>query len=111
MKLINQYTEVIKIPQNTYSSKIDQAMEEIFEFMLSRQECQFTITEIKEAVKFSDVIPTDNTIKQCLKSRFSDQIVFSSRMGGVTYVCFANDILTDAWYIIGSKVSKKKKID
>ncbi|KYN27393.1 hypothetical protein ALC57_03223 [Trachymyrmex cornetzi] len=69
--------------------------------MLSSQDCQFTITQLKEAVQFLDIIPTENIIKQRLKSRFSDQIVFSSRMGGVTYVCFANnlyDILTDAWY-------------
>lgn len=109
MKLINQYTEVIQIPQNTYSSKIDQAMEEIFEFMLSSEEYQFTLTQLKEAVKFSDVMPTDNTIKQRLKNRFSDQIVISSRMGGMTYICFANnlyDILTDVWYN-----NRKQKIE
>ncbi|XP_046409257.1 uncharacterized protein LOC124174204 [Ischnura elegans] len=101
MKLINQHTEKIKVPQKAYSSKIDQAMEEIFEFMLSSQECQFTINELKEAIKFSDAIPTENTIKERLQRRFKDQIVLSSRMGGVTYVCFADnlyDILTDAWY-------------
>lgn len=76
-------------------------MEEIFEYMLLSQECQFTIDELKKAIKFSDMTPSENSIKQRLKIRFSDQIVFSSRMGGMTYVCFANnlyDILTDAWY-------------
>lgn len=99
--VIHQYEETIKVPRNNYSSKVDQAMEEIFEFMLSSQECQFTITELQQAIKFSDITPSENTIKQRLKNRFSDQIVFSSRMGGVTYVCFTNnlyDILTDAWY-------------
>lgn len=45
--------------------------------------------------------PTENTIKQRLKVRFFDQILFSSRMDGMTYVNLANnlyDILTDAWY-------------
>lgn len=100
-KLIRQYEEKIEVPRNNYSSKVDQAMEEIFEFMLSSQECQFTIAELQQAIKFSDITPSENTVKQRLKNRFSDQIVFSSRMGGVTYVCFANnlyDILTDAWY-------------
>lgn len=100
-KLIHQYEEKMKMPQNTYSSKVDQAMEEIFKFMLSSEECQFTMEELKKAIKYSDITPSENTIKQRLKNRFSDQIIFSSRMGGVTYVCFANnlyDILTDAWY-------------
>lgn len=100
-ELIHQYEEKIQVPRNNYSSKVDQAMAEIFEFLLSSQECQFTIAELQQAIKFSDITPSENIIKQRLQNRFSDKIIFLSRMGGVTYVCFANnlyDILTDAWY-------------
>lgn len=100
-KVMYEYKQAIKTPQTSYSSKVDQAMEEIFEFILSSEECQFTITQLKEVIQFSDVIPSDNTIKQRLINRFSDNIVISSREGGAAYVCFANnlyDILTDSWY-------------
>lgn len=63
--VICEYEQEIKTPQKSYSNKMDQAMEEIFEFMLSSEECQFTNTQFKEVVQFSHVIPSDNTIKQC----------------------------------------------
>ena len=69
--------------------------------MLSSDECQFSITQLMEAVKVSDIIHHEDTIKNRLKSRFSHQIVISSRLGGTTYICFSKnlyDILTDAWY-------------
>lgn len=100
-KLYNEYKEKMKTPKNSYVEKIDQAMEEIYDFLLSSDECQFTMTQLTEAIKNSDVIPHEDTIKKRLINRFSDQIVISSRMGGTTYVCFSNnlyDIMTDAWY-------------
>lgn len=100
-KLINDHNKKSKEPTAKYTDKIDKAMEEIYNFMLSSDECQFSITQLMEAVKVSDIIRHEDTIKNRLKSRFSDQIVISSRLGGTTYVCFSKnlyDILTDAWY-------------
>lgn len=101
VKLRKDYSQIIKSPQTLYSDKIDQAMEEIFDFMLKSDNCQFTITQLIEAIKYCDVIPHEKTIKQRLAIKFSGQIIFSSKVGGATYVCFSNnlyDILTDAWY-------------
>lgn len=101
IKLRNEYVEMMKSPKTVYSDKIDQAMEEIYHFMLTNDECQFTITQLIDAIKHSDIKPSEETVKQRLMKKFSDQIVISSRVGGVTYVCFSNnlyDILTDAWY-------------
>lgn len=57
-------------------TQVDQAMEEIFEFLLSSQECQFNIAELQQAIIFSDITPSENTIKQRLKNRFSDKLFF-----------------------------------
>lgn len=44
-----------------------------------------------------DVFLDEKTVKNRLKENFSDQVVFSSRMGGVTYVCFSNNLYDIAW--------------
>lgn len=99
-QLLNEKHKVVVNPDDSYSCKIDAAIEEICSFMISSHECQFTMKQLIEAVQISDVIPHEYTIRDRLKKRFPDQIVFSSRVGGVTYVCFSDnlyDILTDAW--------------
>lgn len=113
-KLYNEYKEKLKTPKTTYAEKVDQAMEDIYDFLLSSDQCQFTMTQLIEAVENSDVIPHEDTIKKRLINRFSDQIIISSRMGGTIYVCFSNnlyDIMTDAWYNNRKKKLKTKKID
>lgn len=57
VKLRKDYSQIIKSPQTLYSDKIDQAMEEIYDFMLKSDDCQFTITQLIEAIKYCDVIP------------------------------------------------------
>lgn len=99
-QLLNEKNKTVPNADDSYSHKIDAAMEEIFSFMLSSDECQFTMTQLAEAVQISDVTPHEYTIRERLKKRFPDQIVFSSRKGGVTYVCFCEnlyDILTTSW--------------
>lgn len=103
LSLKNQLTleqVALRHPKDKYSAKIDEAMEKIYSFMLSSEECQFTITQLKNIAQVDGVILDEKTVKNRLKKKFSDQVVFSSRMGGVTYVCFSNnlyDILTDTW--------------
>lgn len=52
-------------------------MEEIYNFMLSSEECHFTITELIESIRISEAIPSENTIKSHLKNKFADEIVIS----------------------------------
>lgn len=101
VNLYNDFKEKFKNPKPSRSEKIDQAMEDIYNYMLTSDECQFSIQQLMEAVNSDNICPHEDTIKNRLKSKFGDQIVISSRMGGTTYVCFANnlyDILTDSWY-------------
>lgn len=98
---MNAYEQSIKNLIPKYTDKIDAAMEAIYKFLLSSDECQFNMTQLMEILKDFDVIPSENTIKNRLKSKFGDQIVISSRMGGTMYICFSKNvynILTDAWY-------------
>lgn len=63
--------------------------------------------------KQSDAILSEPTIKSRLINKFSDQVIFSSRMGGNTYACFSNHlyaIFTDAWYITRSNNIKEEEI-
>lgn len=99
-QLLNEKHRVVVNSEDSYSRKIDAAIDEIYNFMISSHECQFTMKQLIEAVQISDVIPHEYTIRERLKERFPD-IVFSSRMGGITYVCFSDnlyDILSEAWH-------------
>lgn len=77
---------ILRDSNDKYSCKIDQAMEHIYSFMQSSDECQFTIKQLSETVELSDVSLTENTIRSRLKEKCSDQVVISSRMVSVTYV-------------------------
>lgn len=100
-EIASSYQKKMSDPKIKQTEKIEAAMEEIYDFLLANDECQFTISQLKEAIKISDMIPHEDTIKKYLKQRFPDEIVISGRMGGNTYVCFTNkmyDIFSDAWY-------------
>lgn len=86
INLNNNYRDKMKNSKSTYSDKIDQAMD-IYNFMLSSDECQFTIKQLMEAVNISKICPHEDTIQNCLKSKFADKIIISSRMGGTYDVC------------------------
>lgn len=62
-KLINDHGEKLKERNTKYIDKINQAMEEIYNIMLPSDEYKFSITQLIEAVKISDIIPHENTIK------------------------------------------------
>lgn len=112
-KLMTEHSNKVKPETITHGDKISEAMEEIYNLMLSSDECQFTIGQLMEAVKVSDTIPHEDTVKNRLKSRFSDKIIISSRMGGTTYVCFSKnlyDVLTDAWYEKRAKTVEEEEI-
>lgn len=67
LKLKNEYKLFTRSSQTPYFDKISEAMEEIYDFMLSSEECQFTMTQLIEAVQICDVIPHEDTIKNHLK--------------------------------------------
>lgn len=102
LEVSNSYQAKMRDPKTKLTEKIDAAMEEIYDFLLTNDECQFTISQLKEAIKISDMIPHEDTIKYRLKQRFPDEIVISSRMGGNMIFFLKRGIKID------QKTSKKK---
>lgn len=74
------------------TEKIDEPMEKVYEFLLTSEECQFTMPTLMQLVKTAGITLCDDTIKNRLKDKFKNQIVISARMEGNTYVCFSNDL-------------------
>lgn len=61
----------------------------------------------------NDYVPDDKTIKSRLKLHYKDNIVFSSKFGFNTILCFKNkqhEILSDAWYSARSSNEEEEEI-
>lgn len=80
-------------------SKVDEAMNQIYTYIEENDDSQFSMQELKGI--FNDYVPDEKTIKTRLQLHYTDNIVFSSKFGSNTIICFKNkqhDILSDAWY-------------
>lgn len=62
LNLKNNYKLFTKDSKTPYSEKISEAMEEIYDFMLSSDECQFTMIQLIEAIQICDLIPHEDTV-------------------------------------------------
>lgn len=79
------------------------AMEEIFSYIESSDDCQFTLEELKNICK--NVSVDNRTIKLRLKLNYGDKVIITEKPGQLTFVCFLDnyhDIINQAW-------SEKKK--
>lgn len=83
----------------------DLAMQEIFTYIESSNDCQFTLAELKDVSK---ILTLDNrTIKLRLKLKYGDKIIITEKPGALTFVCLINshhEILNQSW-------SENKKIN
>ncbi|KAK0161696.1 hypothetical protein PV327_008115 [Microctonus hyperodae] len=81
------------------TARVDAAMEQIIKYIEENNDCQFSLTELKNILT-TDHIPDDKTIKMRLMKYYGDNIVVSSKFGSNTIVCFKNkhyEILYDEW--------------
>lgn len=80
-------------------SKVDEAMDQIYTYIEENDDSQFSMQELKGIL--NDYVPDEKTIKTRLQLHYADNIVFSSKFGSNTIICFKNkqhEILSDAWY-------------
>lgn len=80
---------------------ITKAMNEIYNYMESNSDCQFSMEDLRAAV--SGQVPNDKTIKANLLSEFGDRvtIVSGSNHYKVSTICFRDTglkLLSDSWY-------------
>lgn len=71
------------------------AMKEIFSYIESRDDCQFTLEELKNSCKSVSV--DNRTIKLRLKLNYGD--IITEKLGQLTFVCFLDNyhINNQAW--------------
>lgn len=84
---------------NHPSDEVTDAMNKIFSFIESGDECQFTMTDLINSV--TGYVPTERTIKKRLIENYGDDILISVQKKKVTTICFRDTgykILTNAWY-------------
>lgn len=67
LKLIH-CEEKLKLPSDKYTDKIDWAMNEIFNYMLTSDECQFSTIELLDVVKSIKIISHEDTINSTAAS-------------------------------------------
>lgn len=87
----------------------NRAMEEIFTYMESSDDCQFTLNELKSICKSETL--DNRTIKLRLKLKYGNKLIITEKSGASTFICLVDnhhDILNQAWYE-KKKVNKKEE--
>lgn len=86
---------------------IEKAMEEIYQYLEEKDDCQYSLDELMEQI--SGEKPTLATVRDKLKKKYGHRIIFSTVRKRKTVVCFRDageKILNDRWYT--SKCSNEK---
>lgn len=79
-------------------SKVDEAMELIYNFMDDSDDCQFTFNELK--ANLSEYIPDDKTIKCRLQQHYGNDVIISTKSTSQTLVCLRRshyDVLSEMY--------------
>lgn len=93
------------------STEINQAMQEIYQYMEDSDECQFSLKSLHDLVDNKYTI-SEVTVKRKLIEHYGDHITITATQKKVPVVCFrnqCNQILSDHWYIKKRKMRRKKK--
>lgn len=80
------------------SEVINSAMEEIFNYIESSDDCQFSLDELKNVCQ--NVALENGIIKIRLKLKYGSRIIITEKPGKLTFICFVDnyqDILSQAW--------------
>lgn len=81
-------------PQN---NNINTAMENVFSYIENHEDCQFTLSELKQTL-ITDFKPDNKTIKKKLVEKYADRIVITAKIPGPTIISFRdshyNTVLT-----------------
>ena len=76
-----------------------EAMEEIYDYIEGNDNCQFSMDELLEQV--TGELPHVKTIKEGMREKYEDRVVFSTirtRQTVVSFRTFGDKILSDSWY-------------
>lgn len=82
------------------SETINSAMEEIFNFIESSDDCQFSLDELKNVCQNVDL--ENGIIKIRLKLKYGSRIIITEKPGKLTFICFVDnyqDVLSQAGLI------------
>ncbi|KAL4105063.1 hypothetical protein QTP88_020338 [Uroleucon formosanum] len=83
-----------------HDENIRLAMEEIFYYIENNNDCQFTLTELVNAIT-SDFIPDAKTIIYKLTARYGKDIIITTKHAKLTIICFLDTqkkMLCQSWY-------------
>ncbi|KAE9522981.1 hypothetical protein AGLY_016612 [Aphis glycines] len=83
-----------------HDENIRLAMEEIFYYIENNNDCQFTLTELVNAIT-SDFFPDAKTIIYKLTARYGKDIIITTKHAKLTIICFLDTqkkILCESWY-------------
>lgn len=82
------------------SETINSAMEEIFNFIESSDDCQFSLDKLKNVCQNVDL--ENGIIKIRLKLKYGSRIIITEKPGKLTFICFVDnyqDVLSQAGLI------------
>ncbi|PZC75227.1 hypothetical protein B5X24_HaOG206534 [Helicoverpa armigera] len=77
---------------------INSAMEKIFQFIETSDDCQFSLDELKNVCQ--DIALDDRVIKMRLKLKYGSRIIITEKPGTLTFICFIDnyqDTLSQVW--------------
>ncbi|KAF0737722.1 Uncharacterized protein FWK35_00023698 [Aphis craccivora] len=82
------------------------AMYEIFDYIENNEDCQFTLSELKEVLT-TDFIPDSKTIYSKLMEHYGKKIIITPKQGQSTIICFIESQFTS----LSKSWCEKKKIE
>lgn len=95
------YDEFKYVPKTNFDLRYPElhaAFERLYEFIENSSECQFTLTELKQVLKYN----ADNkTIIKYLREKYNDDIFIEQSRGKDTIICYSGSgdyMIDDIWY-------------
>lgn len=97
------YVSFLKPPTGSKAGRprdeaLNLAMEEIFAYIENSDDCQFTLEELKNVCKNSNL--DNRTVKLRLKLKYGNKVIITEKPGQLTFICFIDnhhDLLNQAW--------------
>lgn len=96
----NKYNPTSSKNGRPQDESVKLAMYEIFDYIENNEDCQFTLSELKEVVT-TDFIPDPKTIISKLIEHYGKKIIITPKQGQLTIICFIESQFTSlskTWY-------------
>lgn len=88
------------------------SMNNIYNFLESNKERQFTVKELQEVLTEDYYMSDNKTILQRLKLKYKDNIIIVNNNKMHSIICFAKSqyhIINDRWYASRMEINRKNK--